>query len=389
MSRTFVYRIGARLGRRATSADALTLGPPEPQTAPSPPKRAARTKKARAVVWTFLFGVLVLHLATAGAMDVVWPELRDPEYGRRAKQLRARVAKHPNRPLVLTVGSSRTAMGVRPAVWEEARLGTPNDPLVFNVSACGGGPITQLLLLRRIYADGFRPAVVLLEYWPPVLRQDGRFSEAARFDQRRLRWDDRPVVRDYFPEPAAIERRMRASRLNALSENRARLLVQVDPLWVPVTMQSAQSWTGLDGWGWLPGMDPHPDDTATRRKLTETIWKHFADQLNGAAIHPDSDRALREAVALARAHGTRVGFVCLPESAEFQGRYPAELERSAREHLTGLSRELAVPIIDARNWMDERYLADGFHLSRAGAAAFTAKFVPAVVATFPGAGGSP
>ena len=56
---------------------------------------------------------------------------RDPEYGRRANRLRARVAEHPGRPLVLVVGSSRTAMGVCPSAWEDARPGSPHDPLLW------------------------------------------------------------------------------------------------------------------------------------------------------------------------------------------------------------------------------------------------------------------
>ena len=54
-----------------------------------------------------------------------------------------------------------------------------------------------------------------------------------------------------------------------------------------------------------------------------------------------------------------------------------------------LSRELAVPVIDARDWVDERLFADGFHLSRAGAAAFTARLGPVIATTFPPAGGKP
>ena len=38
-------------------------------------------------------------------MDAVWPQLGDPEYGRRVINLRARVAENPGRPLVLVVGS--------------------------------------------------------------------------------------------------------------------------------------------------------------------------------------------------------------------------------------------------------------------------------------------
>jgi hypothetical protein len=340
-------------------------------------------------VWAFALAVLLLHLAAVCALDVTWPRLRDPEYGRRVERLRARVAEHPNRPLVLVVGNSRTAMGVRPSAWECSRPGSAGDPLLFNMATVGAGPIQQLLAVQRIFSDGFRPAVVLVEYWPPLLRQDGEFGEAARADVRRFRRADLPVIRAYFPDPAGVERRMLASRLHVFGENRSRLLAQVDPELLPKAGRIDVGWAELDEWGWLPGMDPHPDDAGTRRRLTEHQRTHFAAQLTGGSIHPNSDRALRESAAVARANGARVGFVYLPESAEFRDRYPADLEQSAREHLARLSRELAVPVIDARDWMDERFLADGFHLSRVGAACFTARLGLAVVATFPLTGDKP
>lgn len=356
-----------------------------PLVGPRAPRRPVRThsrrRAARGAVWTLPLAVLLIHAAAVCAIDVLWPRLRDPEYGRRADRLRARVAEHPNRPLVVVLGSSRVANGVRPGAWEESRPGTPGDPVLFNAAALGAGPVVQLIFVRRLYADGFRPDVVLLEYWPPVLRQDGGQAELLRRQLHRLRWADRPVLRDYAP--AATERWMVTSRVNVLSENRTSLLAQLDSQWLPKPRQHDGAWAELDGWGWLPGMDPAPDDAATRHKLTEHQRKVFAPVLAGCTIHPHSDRALREAVAVARAHGARVGFIYLPESVEFQGRYPADLERAAREHLTTLSRELAVPVIDTRNWMDERYLADGFHLSRAGAARFTARLGPAVAAAFP------
>jgi nucleotide-binding universal stress UspA family protein len=342
-------------------------------------------RKARVALVAFIVAMPLLHLAAVAAFDA-WTRVRDPEYGRRLAALRARTVEHRSRPLALAFGSSRVAMGVRPGAWEDARPKAPADPLLFNMATVGGGPIQQLLAVRRAYADGAKPAVVLLEYWPPLLRQDGEFAEAARIDARRLGSADRPTVRDFFP---AVEGRMTAARLNPFAAHGPRLLAQLDPELLPKPGRPSVGWADLDRWGWLPGMDPHPDDAATRRTLTEHQRTHFAKQLDGAAIHPDSDRALREAVALARGRGAKVGFVFLPETGEFRRRYPPDLERSAREHLARLSAELAVPVIDARDWMDERLLADGFHLSRVGAAAFTARLGAAVAATFPHPGGAP
>jgi lysophospholipase L1-like esterase len=84
-----------------------------------------------------------------------------------------------------------------------------------------------------------------------------------------------------------------------------------------------------------------------------------------------------------------VAFAYLPEATEFRGWYPPEVERAARDHLGGLCRDLAVPLVDAREWMPDGSMVDGFHLSRSGAAAFTRRLVPAVAAALPGLGGRP
>jgi hypothetical protein len=357
---------------------------------PAPPVAAtgrSRRRAARATIGAFAVAVAGLHLATACALDVVWPQLRDPEYGRRASALRERIAENPGRPLVLVVGSSRAAMGVKPAAWEVARPGTSRDPLLFNVSALGGGPITELLTVRRVFADGLRPTVVLLEYWPPLLRQDGEYSEATQMDLHRLRWGDLPVVQRYFPEADKIERWMCSARLNALTTFRTRLLTQADPEWVPKPGRLDVAWTDLDGWGWLPGMAPV--GAAARQRLIAHQRPGVCARLNGWSVHPDADRALREAVATLRARGATVGLLYLPESSACRGWYPPEVERAAEVHLATLVRDLAVPVIDARRWMDDCDLADGYHLSRTGAAAFTQRLGPVVAATFPAVGGEP
>lgn len=371
-----------------TRLDARTIATVTVLTAPTaaPAKTLAR-RRARSTVFAFAAAVLFLHATVAFALNTAWPQVRDPEYGRRAASLRERVAEHPARPLVLVVGGSRAAMGVKPDAWEASRPGTVRDPLLFNLSLVGSGPIMQLMTLRRALADGAHPAAVLLEYWPPMLREDGPHSEPARVDARRLRWDDRAVVRDYFPDPAGTERAMRAARFDVFRMNRTRLLVQAAPELVVRPNQHNGAWAELDGWGWLPGMNP--DDDAARRRLSEHFRPTVRDWMDGHAIHPEADRALRAAVATARAHGAAVGFLYLPESAEFRGEYPTAVDAANRTHLRGLSADLGVPVIDARDWMADRDLADGHHLSRAGAGAFTARLGPAVGATFFADGGKP
>src|SRR5262245_4077574 len=90
-------------------------------------QRALSARGRRALGWgliLFLLGQLAL------ALFVEWghPEIIDPEYGRRLQLLRERRAEAPGRPLVLVLGSSRTAMGFRPEALPPLLAGTHGAP---------------------------------------------------------------------------------------------------------------------------------------------------------------------------------------------------------------------------------------------------------------------
>src|SRR5262249_4895699 len=150
------------------------------------PGTAVRSRRSarRTIAW-FVATVIVLNAVVLVATDALWPRLRDPEYGRRADRLKARIAENPGRPLILALGSSRVGAGVKPTEWEAVRPGRPDDPLLFNMAEVGSGPLIQLLTLHRVYAEGVRPEIVLIEYWPPFMAYD-EWPEWPRVDWERL-----------------------------------------------------------------------------------------------------------------------------------------------------------------------------------------------------------
>ena len=83
--------------------------------------------------------------------------------------------------------------------------------MLFNMSLLGGGPIMELMVARRAFADGLRPSVVLFEYWPPYFYSEGNWTESKRIVIDRLSPLDRPIVREFFPNHAAVERGSRRS----------------------------------------------------------------------------------------------------------------------------------------------------------------------------------
>jgi hypothetical protein len=340
-----------------------------------------RRLRAQAAMASFVVVALALNVAAVLVLDDLRPGIRDPEYGRRIHHYREQVAENPGRPMVLLLGSSRAAMGVCPSAWEDVR--PAGSPMIFNLSVLGGGPIMELLVARRAFADGVRPSVVLIEYWPPYFYSEGNWAEPRRIVAERLSPIDRPIVRDYFPNPAGIEARMRGFRRNPIWEARERLLVQLFPKWVRNDRRMDWMWDGVDEWGWKPGFDYPPGNSPERDRMLAACGAIYRPLFADYRISASADRALREAVATARDSGAAVGLLYLPESSEFRSWYTPEAERLARKHLAEVSRDLALPVINAREWMDDGLLVDGFHLSRLGAREFTRRLGTAIAAAFP------
>jgi len=276
-------------------------------------------------------------------------------------------------------------MGVRPTAWEAARPGEASrpDPLIFNMGLIGSGPIMELMTLRRLYADRHKPDIVLLEFWPPFLYHEGAWTETNRIAADRLVECDRQIVREYFPDVERVERDMDWRRRNPIFANRERLLVQIQPRWLLPEKRTDWLWDDMDTWGWKPGTDLQVGINDVRAEAHARCAEIYKPMFQTHRISPVAKQAFRESVALARQHGATVGFVYLPESTEFRRLYPADLERRLRGYRERLCRDLGVPIIDCRDWVDDGFIVDGFHLSRLGAAEFTRKLGPAVAATFP------
>ncbi|MGH7194178.1 MAG: hypothetical protein ACREJM_11720, partial [Candidatus Saccharimonadales bacterium] len=76
-----------------------------------------RRSHARAAVCCGLAAFAVLQIGLSLVMDQWAPVLHDPEYGHKLALLRARQVEHPEQPLVLVLGSSRSGIGLTPAAF--------------------------------------------------------------------------------------------------------------------------------------------------------------------------------------------------------------------------------------------------------------------------------
>src|SRR5438445_7118982 len=79
------------------------------------PAKPHPNRRARRVLgWSLAFFMLG-QMALCLTIQRSKPEWVDAEYGRRLQLLRKYLADKPGRPLLLVLGSSRTAMGFRPS----------------------------------------------------------------------------------------------------------------------------------------------------------------------------------------------------------------------------------------------------------------------------------
>jgi hypothetical protein len=339
------------------------------------PRRHAAPRARVALVWALL-SFAGFQLGLLVYIERCRPELREPEFGRKRALLRARLAEAPGRPLLLVLGTSRLSVGLRPEVLTPDLCGSGEAPLVFNFGLCGGEPLMELVCLRQLLLEGVRPRGVVIEVLPALLH-----SEPAATDWfwpvhlSRMGWGNLPLVRSYADRPAELYLDWCQTRLVPWSAHRFGILSRWAPSWLP--WQSLRSdWLRLDPYGWWH--QPAPE-TAARRRAVAEVRKGYAHLINHLRMNRLLDRALREMVDLCRREGIEVRLLLMPEAKEFRGWYRPAARRQFDAYFARLSRECAVPVIDARDWIDDALFADGHHLLDCGAVAFTERFGREVV----------
>jgi hypothetical protein len=325
---------------------------------------ARRRAATGALAWGLLFFACA-QLALALAMEHWRPELRDLEYGAKRARLRARLAEHPGRPLLLVLGSSRTNLGIHPA----ALPPLPAEPVVFNASIQGAGPVMELICLHRLLDDGIRPDWLVLECWPPNWHQDGDLAEFYRIPVSRLAWSDLRVLRRYHAQPARLYEEWCLARMAPWWSSRFAVMMQYARDWLPREPRRDDMWKHIDATGWLPYL--HSTDPEEVRRRTPRMHKQYAPILDGFHVSAVADRAWHEILTLCRREGIRVALLYMPESLAFRSWYPPAVATEGDGYLVHLAREYDVPLIDTRTWCPYEDFADCIHLLPTAADRFT------------------
>jgi len=109
-----------------------------------------RAARARSAVRWGLAAIVAANVAFVVLADAFAPEVYDPQYGARLARLKAARAEHPDRPLLVVLGSSRTCQLFRPEQMDPLEAADGRAVLAVNFSRTAGGPIYSRLAYGRL-----------------------------------------------------------------------------------------------------------------------------------------------------------------------------------------------------------------------------------------------
>lgn len=306
---------------------------------------------------------LCLAAAWTGA-DLARPDAADPEYLVRRDLLRERLAERPDARLAVVVGSSRTGLGFVPESLPDLAAPDGRPVLWFNLSHYGAGPVFDLVILRRMLHDGFRPAVAVIEVMPPFVGKESPRLVGMHLSAREL-----VFAADYLPAgPTAWQ----------FARHRF-----IKPMNVRQVFDPAGMVVRPGRYGGPPRLD---EEIAPAERARRTATQHgmYAPTVRTLHVGPGADRALRDMLQLCRDHGIAPVLFLAPEGSEFRGWYDAARLKQFEAYLDNLTREYGAQLTDARGWLPDDAFTDGHHPLRRGAAAVTARLVEEVRVAGPG-----
>jgi hypothetical protein len=338
-------------------------------------QRGTGSRRARTALLSALSVFVLIQLGLS--LEVA--ALRDPPYWYKLDRLKRRSAG-PGQPLtIVMLGSSRTLHGLEAASLEAPlarQLGRP--VVVFNFGLVGAGPLTELLTLRRLLADGVRPDVLLVEVLPPLLAGQVPCFEVERIQASvcRLRGQEFSLLERYGGRSRRELRRDWATTwLLPCYYHRLALVSQVFPSLL-FYADRLDGFRGINDSGDLP---PVYGAEQSRRALA-AAEREYSGYLTDFRLGGPAPHALEEILQTCRRHGIRAALVLMPEGPAFRSWYHGRSWPQVREFLDGLSRRTATPLFSAREWLSEGDFVDSHHMLPRGRDCFTERLGREVLA---------
>lgn len=339
----------------------------------TPSRTSMRRSAQRSLAWSAGWFV-GSQLALALAIEIWCPQLRDPLYGDKLLQLRSQAASASSagRPLVIMLGSSRTAHGFDASKLKAAMAQGGQDVVAYNFGIPGAGPLTQLVTLQRLLADGVRPDLLLVEVFPPMLAGQVLPVDFCQFGAERLWLREIGLVRRFVgPLADGLERQWLAGWPVPCHTHRLALQRLLWPELLPLD-RYGHLVTTFDDYGW----DQMRMETVTaegRREALRRAQTEYEAVFHGYRVGGATCQALDELLAECRQAGIATALVLMPEGPTFQSWYPPGGVEQVGDYVRLLGKRHDVAVIDARDWLGEGSFIDSHHLISLGAEQFSAR----------------
>jgi hypothetical protein len=332
------------------------------------------------VLW-FLMLFAAGQLGLAIAIEGWLPELRDPRYACRAKQLIRRTTGEGSKPLcIVMLGSSRVRDGFNSSELEVRLARQFRRPfIIYNFGIPGAGPVANLLHFERLIAAGVKPDLLVVESIPILLGgHAGQPRETDYFTADRLWRAELDLVEHYDLPAADLRRDWLADWLAPCHAHRYAIVSRLLPQMLPIGLR-LEGDRDVDDSGWQRHNDG-PLSADDRRRGLQMAWHDFGEGLRTFRMCEAACRAQRDLLARCREEQIAAAMIWMPEGKRFQSWYPPAAEREVYRHLGALCKEFEVPLINARDWIAEEGFLDSHHLRYAGAVQFTARLEREILA---------
>lgn len=328
-------------------------------------KRPFLAARARAALGWIVLAFFAAQLCFTVVVDCCFPLFYDPETTERLGELRRCLAREPERPLMLLLGSSRTAMSFRPETVGPLRPETGPQPLVYNYSHLGAPPAFHVLQLDRLLRWGIRPSWLVVELMPPLLSNDvsGILSHGAVTPEL-------PLALRYTPTGKFLSRFL-MHRIIPWHRNRTLLLTKLAPAWLdPETLHDQEKAPlGLLGWDhrfWAGDLNAQE-----LQRRTSIAHGDYGPVLQTFQIKARLTRPIEDLLDRCSRENIPVVLVLTPESRGFRSWYRPGSEAQIQDFCAKLSHKYGVPIVDGRTWLPDEDFMDGHHVLPQGADDFT------------------
>src|SRR5262249_6373173 len=196
--------------------------------------------------------------------------------------------------LVVMLGSSRTAFGFKAGELEMLlRQGIDCPVASYNFGVFAAGPVTELVYLKRLLAEGIRPDLLLIEVLPPLLAGQHEVpSESKWLPADKLRLCELPLLERHGFSAKNLRNAWMEAWPVPWYSHRLAIIGRVMPAAIPWNVREDWSY-GTDEWGWAPSLHDHLT-AEQRRRLVERTRHEYAHYLQGFQLRGPTADAIRE-----------------------------------------------------------------------------------------------